>query len=264
MREKDLEKIKEPNSFDINSPKELQQKVFFDINYNFARRGRENLRTFNKSTLIFGVDDSGREYAEMSYNEKTKNHQGPEEEQPKHRMHEHPYMKDHCPVKTLKKYLSKLDQECDVFFTYPKKQSFVQDDKWYTSKPIGKNALGKFMQSISERLNLSMKYTNHSIRATTITQLSKAGFQSREIMRVSGHRCESSLRHYNADNSEQQKRQISDALNKPAIPTVQDAGCVQEEMRNSSPATGNLKKVTYIQNFYNYNCTVQVQAAPNN
>ena len=43
---------------------------------------------------------------------------------------------------------------------------------------------------------LSTIYTNHSIRATTITILDRSGFEARHIMSVSGHRNESSIKTY--------------------------------------------------------------------
>ena len=48
ISEMDLAKIKLPTSFDLNDPAQLQEKVFFDIQYNFGRRGRENLRFTQK------------------------------------------------------------------------------------------------------------------------------------------------------------------------------------------------------------------------
>ena len=43
---------------------------------------------------------------------------------------------------------------------------------------------------------MSTTYTNHSIRATTITILDRSGFEARNIMSVSGHRNESSIKSY--------------------------------------------------------------------
>ena len=51
-------------------------------------------------------------------------------------------------------------------------------------------------------------YTNHCIRATCITSLDSAGFESRDIMTVSGHRSESSLKHY-SKTSDSWKREMS-------------------------------------------------------
>lgn len=41
-----------------------------------------------------------------------------------------------------------------------------------------------------------MNYTNHSIRATSITEMDEAGVASRHIMRISGHKSEASIKNY--------------------------------------------------------------------
>jgi len=65
---------------------------------------------------------------------------------------------------------------------------------------------------LSRIANLSQIYTNHCIRATAITTLSDAGFETRHIMTVSGHRDEASDRSYVSDTTAVQKRQMSEAL----------------------------------------------------
>ena len=62
--------------------------------------------------------------------------------------------------------------------------------------PLWKNTLGTFMSSISKELKLSQKYTNHCIRATAVSLLDECNFEARHIMRVSGHKSESSIRSY--------------------------------------------------------------------
>ena len=255
IQENDLAKIKDNKAFDITDPKQLQEKFFFDIQYNFGRRGMENLRNFKKTTFIFKRDDTNREFIEMSFNEMTKNHQTNEKHNPKTRMYAHE-SQENCPISSLKKYLSKLDDECDIFFTYPKKN--IKDhanEKWYTSKPLGSNTLCKMMGSISTRLGLSMQYTNHSIRATTVTQLSKAGFEARQIMRVTGHKVESSLTTYSADNSEREKRIISDTLMRPTSSNFHNKTTKPAEI----PSEIATKTTAVVQNiFYNYNCKIDI------
>ena len=51
-------------------------------------------------------------------------------------------------------------------------------------------------------------YTNHSLRATCVTILDNAGFASRDIMAVSGHKSESSLKHY-VKTSDAKKKHMS-------------------------------------------------------
>ena len=207
----DLKNIQRPGSFDLKSPKELQEKVFFDIQLNFGRRGGENLRSLKKDAFIFDKDDSNSEYVEFRHHEKTKNNPNFNPNQARPRMYE--LKNEICPLKSLKLYLSKLSIGCEDFFCQPKvKVDTEKDSEWYTKRPVGVATLGKFMKAISKRLNLSVQYTNHSIRATTVHVLSANGIPSRQIMRTTNHRCESSLKSYDTENTIGQKRAISNIL----------------------------------------------------
>jgi integrase len=66
-------------------------------------------------------------------------------------------------------------------------------DICFDKAPLGKNTLGDKMKNL---LNLSKLYTNHSLRATTITLLDNKGFEARHIMSISGHKNKSSIRSY--------------------------------------------------------------------
>ena len=68
------------------------------------------------------------------------------------------------------------------------------------------------MKEISQEAELSTVYTNHCVRATAITLWSQSGLENRQIMAISGHRNESSLRSYNSRPSVDQLRQCSDIL----------------------------------------------------
>ena len=81
-----------------------------------------------------------------------------------------------------------------------------------TTKQIGKNSIGDFMKKISKRLQLSRLYTNHEIRHTTVTVLSNAGFPTRDIMNLTKHRNEKSIKSYVRDSTTCQKRAVSDTL----------------------------------------------------
>jgi hypothetical protein len=52
------------------------------------------------------------------------------------------------------------------------------------------------MKVLSQQANLSIIYTDHSIRATAVTIFDRSGFEARHIMSVSGHRSESSIKNY--------------------------------------------------------------------
>ena len=73
-------------------------------------------------------------------------------------------------------------------FLFQRPKSSGKGEVWYNNMVVGDNVLGKKMKAISQQAELSTTYTNHSIRATTITILDRSGFEARYIMLVSGHR----------------------------------------------------------------------------
>jgi integrase len=87
---------------------------------------------------------------------------------------------------------------------------------WFDKAPLGNNTLGDKMKNLSKQL--SKLYTNHSLRATTITLLDNKGFEARHIMSISGHKSESSIRSYSRTD-DTQKRKISKALNQGVAQT---------------------------------------------
>ena len=68
------------------------------------------------------------------------------------------------------------------------------------------------MKAMSTEAGLSKVYTNHSIRATAIVALNKAGVQDRIICSLSGHRNTQSLKSYCSDASTGQKREMTQIL----------------------------------------------------
>ena len=96
-------------------------------------------------------------------------------------------------------------------------ESFDEEGPWYTKTPVGKNKLATFMTNICKQAGLSKTYSNHSIRATSITVLDTNDFSSRDIMSVSGHRSESSLKSYTGKVGTKRKQDMSRALSTALI-----------------------------------------------
>ena len=67
---------------------------------------------------------------------------------------------------------------------------------WCMRTPVGHNLLDNMLPWLSERANLSKRYTNHSLRATTVTTMKKAKFIYNDICAVTGHKNPLSLRNY--------------------------------------------------------------------
>ena len=59
---------------------------------------------------------------------------------------------------------------------------------WYTAAQLGKNMLAEMMERISEEAKLPTKYTNHSLRAYSVTKVFKLNLPDKLTMERSGHR----------------------------------------------------------------------------
>jgi hypothetical protein len=110
-----------------------------------------------------------------------------------------------CPVASFESYISKLNPKCEAIWQRPK--DFV-----YEGDNVGKHLLGLMMTNIAKRGQLSRHYTNHSIRATSIVIMDESGFESRHIMKVSGHKSEASLKSYVQNIPNKKKIEISECL----------------------------------------------------
>ncbi|VDI09601.1 uncharacterized protein [Mytilus edulis] len=103
----------------------------------------------------------------------------------------------YCPVDSFIKYTDKLHPDCDRLWQRPR-DCFVDDDNeiWYYNAPVGEKKLKTLMSDLSLSCKLSQKYTNHSIRATGASILSKHKFNDAQIMSVTGHKSVQSLSVY--------------------------------------------------------------------
>ena len=179
-----------------DDPVALQRKVFFEVVLHFGRRGREGLRGINKSDIVFKVDENGKEYATLAFNSLEKNHQGFSSREGEHNQQMYGTGTENCPLTSLKFYLSKLNESCDTFFQRPQSVKWEASPSWYENSPVGFNTLAKMMSIISDAADLSIRYTNHSIRATTVTMLRQANVDPTDIIGVTGHRNVQSLTHF--------------------------------------------------------------------
>ena len=104
------------------------------------------------------------------------------------------------PVKVIKAYLSHLNPDMEALFQRPKVPSSKFDPNetiiWYEKKVLGHNTLDNMLRNMSERAGISPFYTNHSLRATTVTVLSSNNVETQKIKAVTGHRSDTSIESY--------------------------------------------------------------------
>lgn len=195
LSKQDLQKLY--RSFDIDTPAGLQDKVFVDFMLYFCNRGRENLREIKTSDFIFNEND----YIELK-DMKTKNHTGEIRDGTSQGGRIYKTGTDRCPFVSFQKYISLLNKKSEAFFQKPKTNPTT--DTWYDVSLLGKNTLGDKMKTLSSKAKLSRVYTNHCLRATSITLLD--GYEARHVMAISGHKSESSIRSYARTSSEQKAK----------------------------------------------------------
>jgi hypothetical protein len=207
-----------------NNPKSLQRKVFFEVSLHFGRRGREGWRCMTRNSFSIKKDPQGLEYVTMAYEEHDKNHQDDEEKF--QCMFARPD-DDLCPVYSFKLLLSKLNPNCEALLQRPL-QNYQERDIWYSNAPLGVNTIANLMKEISKESGSSVTYTNHSIKASTATILKRAGFESMDIMAVTGHRNVASLGSYAKG------------------PTIQDRAKMSQELASFGKGKENEANVTEI------------------
>ncbi|XP_069461384.1 uncharacterized protein KIAA1958-like isoform X2 [Ambystoma mexicanum] len=201
----DMQKLKNSKVLNTSTPEGLIRTVWFNIQIHFARRGRKGQRELPANAFKIMTDPQGFKYATLAFDEKTKSLADPREYRG---IMYASGRKEQCPVLALEKYLSKLPPNPSSFYLKAKRiPSYLLDSTpiWYENRPLGKNTLGGMMSALSKEANLSRIYTNHSIRATSIQILSDAGLETREIMTLTGHKKDSSVRAYWAPTETQRK-----------------------------------------------------------
>ena len=184
----DLEKV---FNMEISNPRRLQLAVWFTIQLNFLKRGRENVDTMKKSYLIFRVED-GKQFMTLR-DTLSKNHRETDlTVSTAGRLYA--TGDDNCPINLVKNYLEMLSPINEYLWQRPK-ESFNGNRPYFCNMKVGKNTVATYMKQISTLASLSRTYTNHSVRTTGINVLSQS-FQDTEIQMVSGHKSLTALAMY--------------------------------------------------------------------
>ena len=192
---------------EASDPRGLMQTVWFYISLYFGKRGRENQREIKKSMLRLRNTGAGDEYFELNKDKPgtvllSKNHTGGLDGTEDHSDGKIFAISNspRCPVKVIKAYLSHLNPDMEALFQRPKVPSSKFDPNetiiWYEKKVLGHNTLDNMLRNMSERAGISPYYTNHSLRATTVTVLSSNNVETRKIKAVTGHRSDTSIESY--------------------------------------------------------------------
>ena len=111
---------------------------------------------------------------------------------------------EHCPVHILDMYtciyISNLPKEAladDIFFRPLENVPTDSMSPWYSgAQPIGKNTLEHKLSRMCALAGIEGRVTNHSLRATSATQMYEMGVPEKIIQERTGHRSLEALRVY--------------------------------------------------------------------
>jgi hypothetical protein len=220
ISEEDLCKIAE---FTPTTPTELQLKVWFTLHFHFALRGRENLHSLEREDLIFSTQN-GMETIRPKDNV-TKNHRNDTSSSIGAVIYKS--KDENCPILLVKKYLSLLNSENKYLWQRALARPDLLSQPSYTSHKVGVNTVNGFMKKVCLTLKLGSVYTNHSVRATSLTVLG-SGFQDTEIAHFSGHRSLSALGIYKRVSKSKQQEMSQ---------------CLHERITGSSSISANTNLV---------------------
>ncbi|VDI81852.1 Hypothetical predicted protein [Mytilus galloprovincialis] len=92
------------------------------------------------------------------------------------------------------------------------------------------------MSRISDEAGLSIRYTNHCLRATVATGFKRAGVDDRAIMSVTGHKNVKSLDSYIEGPTDKQRRKLSNTLQGVATANS-DLALIENKTESNALAT---------------------------
>ena len=175
LTEEDENKLWTSGVFETTSPIGLQNAVFYTVGKIFSLRGGIEMREFSLSQL--------------KRLKRLKRLNGPD----RYVYTENVQTAAHSNVlasktKLLSPYMLVQTLNSDVLFThtrvltddifYVRRLDMVPSDPskpWYSTTAVGKNQLEKKLAKICKRAGISGNITNHSLRATSATQLYRSG-----------------------------------------------------------------------------------------
>ena len=181
----------------VHNPKVLLHTVFFLNGKTFCLRGGEEHRNLKLSQVKRHTDPDRYVYTENS----SKNRAGgisqlrvTNKVVPVYAI---PDMGVRCHVFVLDTYFSKLSQEAfkkDNFYLQALSPS-NPEKPWFSCTPVGRNTLGKIVQTVCLEGNIPGRKTNHSVRATGASTMFESGVPEKIIQQRTGHRSLEGLRH---------------------------------------------------------------------
>ena len=188
VTENDEVQMWEKKVFDMNTAKGLSYAAFFYVGKVFGLRGGQEHHSLQVEQFTFHRDEQGN-YVKYSERKAKTRQGGLKHKRFQTRTVMHYEISNYiCVYKILLKYISCLEFS-GKFYRRPI-PTFDGQIK-FSGAGIGRNTLGKYMQTIFQAAGVNMegrKISNHSARVAQVTTLLNAGHDNFDIQQRSGHR----------------------------------------------------------------------------
>lgn len=185
---------------DENTPDGLQKKLFFVFAFELAWRGGEGhkcLISYFKEEENNVGEKTGRIIYDPVF---TKTTQGGEKPCASSKwLVKNNINADMCPIRLYKKFLEKRVEIKTKRLFLTVNPAWKLNRKWYKDIPAGRNTVSKWtvVQAKASGLNTeNIKITNHSLRATAVSNLAKNGVGEQQLIKITGHTNSKSITPY--------------------------------------------------------------------
>jgi integrase len=219
--------ILEHPSLNLNEPLSLTKKVAFWLSYLCSFRGGD-LKRLQDSWVILNNDKS----VTVSL-PREKNHAGGLDDMDNNgRVCEIPADTNNKfrPVQDITYYKSRRPAhcKCSMFFLKIENKVNIEKGKWFSDTNLGKNTLDNLIKQICKDCDIDIgkrHIVNHSMRTTSIMQLTNLGVPVNEIMAYSGHRSLAGLSSYQTIPRKQMLSNVSSLIySESSSPEISEAG----------------------------------------
>ena len=211
LSREDEQKLWATGVMGTTTPRALQNAAFFIVGKMFSLRGGQELRELKLSQVVRHDNPDRYEYTEHVSKTRNGTSKKLHVQSKVFSLYRCPEAGNRCPIFALDLYISKLPPEAttqDIFFFRPLEKAPTESTlSWYLgSQPVGRNTLDFKLRNMCSLAGIQAEtISNHSLRATSATQMFEMGVPEKIIMERTGHKTLDALRTYERKNDKQHK-----------------------------------------------------------
>ena len=175
----------------MSNPKALQNAVFFAVGKMLCLRGGVEHRALTLSQLERRTQPDHFVYTENVSKNRNGSFKQLHVKSKTVPVYTCPEAGVKCPVHLLDLYISKLPPkavEDDIFYARPLETTPPDSSSpWYSATPVGKHTLDDKVKKMCAAAGIQGNKTNHSLRATGVTQMYESGVPEKLVQERTGH-----------------------------------------------------------------------------